>query len=91
MRFICATNSKIFRPKLKSWSKLKIKNSEKLLLYPEGRVVLNDTAYDILNFCDGNMSIKDICYQLSIDYVAEADEKDVQEFLDLAKDNLWIE
>jgi pyrroloquinoline quinone biosynthesis protein D len=39
-----------------------------VLLYPEGALVLNSTAADVLELCDGQRTIEDIAQELSPKY-----------------------
>ena len=92
MRFaICATKSQNFRPKLKSWTKLKIINKQKVLLYPEGKAVLNDSGYDILKICNGKNTLHDIVSQLSQEYETQMELVDIEDFINFAQDQMWIE
>ena len=87
---VCAAKSRPFRPKLKSWSKLKIKQNKNVLLYPEGHVVLNDTAYAILQCCDGKHTTEEISNKISYAFNGQILLSDVEEFIDFAKDEMWI-
>ncbi len=52
-----------------------------LLLFPEGVLVLNDTAHAILELCDGRRSVAEIAKILGERYHAEGLEGDVKEVL----------
>ena len=91
MKHIVWSSRSILKPKLKNWAKLKIKNNKRMMLYPEGRVVLNDTAYDILKLCDGTRNICEITKQMEKEYNAVASISEVQEFIDFAKEQMWID
>ena len=68
-------------------------SGEPVLLYPEGVLVLNETAHAITGHCDGKATVREIVEALSCAY--EVDEStltaDAQECLaDLAGRNLVI-
>ena len=52
-----------------------------LLLYPEGVLVLNPTAYDVLALCDGNRTVSEIVQVLSGKFGGAAVDADVRELL----------
>ncbi|QSR88856.1 pyrroloquinoline quinone biosynthesis peptide chaperone PqqD [Methylacidiphilum caldifontis] len=54
-----------------------------VLLFPEGLLFLNQTAYRILQLCDGQRKLSDIINELEKDFSVDrvAMEKDVWEFL----------
>lgn len=52
----------------------------RVLLYPEGAILLNDTAGEILALCDGERTIDDIAAQLGERYAADV-RADVLEYL----------
>ena len=81
-----------FKPKLNSIYKLR-KNQ---LLYPEGIVTLNDTAFKILSLCNGTLDIpeiKEIIFQeyfsLNSDNFTLIDNDIDESFLNFY-DNNWI-
>jgi pyrroloquinoline quinone biosynthesis protein D len=81
------------KPKLKQWMRLKKNHNEPepyMLLYPEGRVLLNTQAYEILSLCDGNHNIDDIVDVLSEKY-PNVNNEEVYEFIDISTNNLWFE
>ena len=83
----------IKKPKLKPWMRLKKNHNEPepyMLLYPEGRILLNTHAYEILRLCDGNHHVDDIINILSEKY-ANVDNEEVHEFIDMSTNNLWFE
>ena len=51
-----------------------------MLLYPEGAVLLNDTAAEILALCDGERTIDEIAAALGERYAADV-RADVLEYL----------
>jgi len=64
----------------------KLQNSH-VLLYPEGRILLNDTATEILKLCDGKNDIKAIKTELEKRY----DNVDgLDEFVKEALTNKWL-
>lgn len=52
----------------------------RVLLYPEGAILLNDTAAEILELCDGTRTIADIARELGARYDADVTQ-DVAEYL----------
>jgi len=52
----------------------------RVLLYPEGAMLLNDTAAEILALCDGERTIDDIAATLGERYAADV-RGDVLEYL----------
>jgi coenzyme PQQ biosynthesis protein PqqD len=52
----------------------------RVLLYPEGAVLLNDTAAEILELCDGARTIDEIATTLGAKYQADVMD-DVVEYL----------
>lgn len=63
-----------------------------VIMYPEGIVKLNQTAGEILNYCDGQHSIDDIVVGLSKKF--DASEKfileQVNDFLEVSHGKGWI-
>ena len=62
------------RPVLAPHVRLKIDpvQNEPVLLFPEGLLILNETAHEIVRRCDGQTSIADLLRQLSEEFdVAE--------------------
>ena len=53
-----------------------------VLLYPEGAMFLNETAKAILELCNGERSVAEICDTLGTRYGADV-TSDVLEYLDL--------
>lgn len=93
-----------WKPKVRAWIKLQNRRAldadEYVLLYPEGRVVLNKTSYDILKLCTGENTIEKIISTLcqmydrpnSIDIDIESEiGKDVTTFIYASKELLWFE
>ena len=60
-----------------------------LLLFPEGLLILNQTAHDVLVLCDGQRDVAEIVKILSEQYHNNAVEEDVKAILQrLAEKNL---
>ena len=61
---------------------------QRVLLYPEGAVLLSDTAAEILELCDGRRTIADIAAVLGERYACDV-TADVSEYLsELAENDL---
>jgi pyrroloquinoline quinone biosynthesis protein D len=62
------------------WDAVREKN---LLLFPEGVLVLNKTAHDVLALCDGQRAVAEIVKALAAQYAVEANtiDADVKEIL----------
>jgi pyrroloquinoline quinone biosynthesis protein D len=60
------------------WDKVRERH---VLLYPEGALVLNQTAVDVLELCDGKRSLDEIASTLSSRYSGADVRADVQELL----------
>jgi len=45
--------------------------SRRVLLYPEGAMLLNDTGAEILALCDGSRTVSDIATELATKYDAD--------------------
>jgi pyrroloquinoline quinone biosynthesis protein D len=58
------------RPSLAARTRLQIDpvTGEPVLLYPEGVLVLNETAHEILKHCDGKMTVREIVDLLAAEY-----------------------
>ncbi len=54
---------------------------QKFLLFPEGALVLNNTAWDILQLCNGRRTVTDIISVLSTEYSHANIETDVLKLL----------
>jgi pyrroloquinoline quinone biosynthesis protein D len=54
--------------------------NRKVLLYPEGAMLLNDTGAEILSLCDGQRTIEDIAATLGAKYGADV-TADVRTYL----------
>ena len=66
------------RPALADHVRLKIDplSGDAVLLYPEGVLILNSTAHDIVKLCDGATNVYEILAALSAQY--EVDESTLQ-------------
>ncbi len=77
-----ADNSK---PRLAAKARLKWDAVRKkhLLLFPEGVLVLNKTAHDVLALCDGQRTVAEIINALAAQYAIEVNaiDADVKEIL----------
>ena len=64
------------RPALAARTRLQIDpvTGEPVLLYPEGVLVLNETAREIVKHCDGNMTVREIIDLLAAEYESPAKE-----------------
>jgi len=85
-----ASLSPSFRPKLRKFARVTFDpvREKNVLLYPEGAIILNDTASEILALCDGARTIADIAAELGAKYQADV-LADVTEYLaDLARRDL---
>jgi coenzyme PQQ biosynthesis protein PqqD len=70
------------RPKLWKFARVQFDEARQrsVLQYPEGAVLLNDTAAEILALCDGSRTIAEIAAALNERYGADVLE-DVQSYL----------
>jgi pyrroloquinoline quinone biosynthesis protein D len=70
------------RPKLWKFARVQFDEARKrnVLQYPEGAVLLNDTAAEILALCDGERTIAEIAATLNERYGADVLD-DVQSYL----------
>jgi pyrroloquinoline quinone biosynthesis protein D len=74
----------IERPKLATGVRLHHDRvrEQHVLLFPEGALVLNDTAVEVLELCDGERSLDDVAAVLSERYEGADVKDDVSELLD---------
>jgi pyrroloquinoline quinone biosynthesis protein D len=72
------------RPRLVTGARLQYDEvrEEHLLLIPEGVVLLNPTAAEVLELCDGERSLDDIVGALSARYEGADLREDVKELVD---------
>lgn len=61
-----------------------------VLLFPEGMVTLNDSAAEILRYCDGTRGAHAVAAALAERFGEEVRE-DVHEFLQIAWDKGWLD
>lgn len=72
------------RPRLATGVRLhrdKVREQD-VLLFPEGALVLNETALEVLELCDGERTLDDIAQVLSERYEGADVKDDVSELLD---------
>ena len=73
------------KPRLAAKARLKwdAVREKRLLLFPEGVLVLNKTAHDVLALCDGQRAVAEIVKTLAAQYAVDANaiEADVKEIL----------
>jgi pyrroloquinoline quinone biosynthesis protein D len=84
----------VTRPRLATGARLQYDDvrSEHVLLIPEGVVRLNPTAAEVLELCDGERSLDDICSALSARYDGADVHDDVRELVDaLAERGLVVD
>lgn len=62
-----------------------------VLLYPEGMVKLNRSAGEILTRCAGTASVAEIVADLETAFGATGLRPDVEAFLDMARQQRWVE
>jgi pyrroloquinoline quinone biosynthesis protein D len=71
------------KPRLAAKARLKwdAVREKHLLLFPEGVLVLNKTAHDVLALCDGQRTVAEIVAVLGAQYGNSAIDADVKEIL----------
>ena len=62
-----------------------------VLLYPEGMVKLNRSAGEILTRCTGTATVAEIVADLETAFGATGLQGDVERFLDMARQQRWVE
>ena len=62
-----------------------------VLLYPEGMVKLNRSAGEILTRCTGTASVAEFVADLEAAFGATGLQGDVERFLDMARQQRWVE
>jgi pyrroloquinoline quinone biosynthesis protein D len=62
-----------------------------VLLYPEGLVKLNRSAGEILTRCTGAATVAGIVADLEAAFGATGLQGDVERFLDMARQQRWVE
>ena len=76
------------KPKINKIYKLR----QNRLLYPEGIVTLNDTAYKILSKCDGTKPITEIKSEIFQEYLySEMINNDINEMIEIFYEKKWID
>jgi pyrroloquinoline quinone biosynthesis protein D len=87
-----ATITNSSRPRLAEKARLKwdAVRGKYLLLFPEGVLVLNPTAYEILELSDGQRTCEEIIKTLSERYQNNAIEGDVKEVLQKLADRNFV-
>jgi pyrroloquinoline quinone biosynthesis protein D len=80
------------KPRLAAKARLKwdAVREKHLLLFPEGVLVLNKTAHDILALCDGQRTIAEIVKILSGQYANAAIDVDVKEILQKLAEKTFV-
>ena len=82
------------RPRLADKARLKwdAVREKHLLLYPEGVLVLNQTAHDVLALCDGQHAVADIVKALATQHASDANaiDGDVKEILQRLADKSFV-
>lgn len=62
-----------------------------VLLYPEGMVKLNQSAAEILKRCDGSRDLSTLVNELEQAFGSTGLQHDVEDFLQAAADQGWIQ
>ena len=80
-------------PKVSPQFRLQYEDAQKswVLLYPEGMVKLNQSAGEILRRCDGTRTVAEIVTDLESAFGAQALEKEVLSFLEIARAQGWVD
>ena len=82
------------KPRLAAKARLKwdAVREKHLLLFPEGVLVLNKTAHDVLALCDGRRAVAEIVNILAMQYVTDANTigGDVKEILQKLAEKSFI-
>jgi len=80
------------RPRLADKARLKwdAVRGKHLLLFPEGVLVLNPTAHEILELCDGHRTFEEIIKTLGERYQNNTIEGDVKEILQKLADKNFV-
>lgn len=61
-----------------------------VLLYPEGMVVLNHSVGDLLQRCDGYLTVEEIIAQMKFDLRVRFDEQHIQRNIDQVVSCGWL-
>jgi len=80
------------RPRLAGKTRLKwdAVREKPLLLVPEGVLVLNQTAHDVLTLCDGGRTVGEIVEILGARYASDAIGGDVKEILETLRQKTFV-
>ena len=80
------------KPRLADKARLKwdAVREKHLLLFPEGVLVLNKTAHDVLALCDGQRTVGEIVKILGAQYANDAIDGDVKEILQRLADKSFV-
>ncbi len=80
------------RPTLAGKARLKwdAVREKHLLLFPEGVLVLNSTAHDVLALCDGRRTVREIIGVLAAEYSSDAIAGDVREILGKLRQRTFV-
>jgi pyrroloquinoline quinone biosynthesis protein D len=82
------------RPRLAAKARMKwdAVREKHLLLFPEGVLVLNKTAHDVLALCDGQRTLAEIVQDLAAQYATDANAiaGDVKEILQRLADKSFV-
>ena len=62
-----------------------------VILYPEGMVELNQSSAEILKLCDGNRKLEQIVSDLEQKFSTTGLKNDINNFLEIALENGWIQ
>lgn len=91
-------SAQALRPRLLPRARLEIDrlSQQPVLLYPEGVMMLNETAAAILQLCNGEHTLADILRELASRYEANPEQlqRDVYEYLCSLRDHnlvAWLE
>lgn len=82
------------KPRLATKARLKwdAVREKHLLLFPEGVLVLNKTAHDVLALCDGQRGVAEIVKALAAQYATDANtiDEDVKEILQRLAEKCFV-
>jgi coenzyme PQQ biosynthesis protein PqqD len=80
------------KPRLAAKARLKwdAVREKHLLLIPEGVLVLNDSAHEVLALCDGARTVAEIVQTLRARYSSEEIDGDVKEVLQMLRQKTFV-
>ncbi len=80
------------RPTLASRFRLQFEpvQNAHVLLYPEGMIKLNRSAYEILQRCDGQRNIAELVTELELAFDKPGLTREVNQFIAAATTNGWL-